>query len=215
VKFIIENIYNMKNVIVMGKGKLAIQISEWFKDSEKYNLIQIVSDMPEPDWDLSLGDWANKNGIPLIRSGDYTDCDLRNIDLCFSVFYGKIIKEDFIMACKNILNLHNSPLPKYRGVRPINWALKNNENHHGVTIHEITPGIDDGPIYGQIKYSIYPEIEEVGDVYAKALKYGWLLFQDVIDKVDEIVPQKQNGKGSYYSMKDSVMLGDRNGWRRK
>ena len=45
------------------------------------------------------------------------------------------LKQNFIDSCKNIINLHNSPLPKYRGVRPINWALKNGEHSHGVTIH--------------------------------------------------------------------------------
>ena len=53
----------------------------------------------------------------------------------------------------------------------INWALKDGCNEHGVTIHEVTSGVDNGPIISQIKYSIYPEFEEVIDVYKKSLKF--------------------------------------------
>ena len=59
-------------------------------------------------------------------------------------------------------------------------GVKNNEVEHGITIHEITPGIDDGPIVGQLKYSIYPQFDEVVDVYRRSLEYGWILFQQTI-----------------------------------
>jgi len=203
------------NVVLMGKGQLAIQIADWFNRSEKYVLAEIIPDMPEPVWAPSFSQWATTNGIPVVKSGNYNDCTIKNIDLCMSVFYGKIIKPNFISSCKKIINLHNSPLPKYRGVRPINWALKNNEKTHGVTIHEITPGIDDGPIYGQIIYPIYPDIEEVIDVYEKALEYGWLLFKDIIANLDNIKPIKQNKEYSYYSLKDAPRLGNRENWRRE
>ena len=204
-----------KNVVLLGKGSLAIQAASWLKKA--HNLVLIVPDMPDPSWTRSLKDWANNNDVHAIGSGDYRDVpgDLK-IDLAISIFYGKIIKKDFIDRCGDIINLHNGPLPKYRGVRPINWALKNNEGTHGVTIHRITEGIDDGPILGQIIYPIYPEVEEVEDVYLKSLKYGWLLFLDVMSKIDFALkscsPQSENG--SYYSMKQNHLLGERNDFRR-
>ena len=136
--------------------------------------------------------------------------------MAISIFYGKIIKKDFIEKCEKIINLHNAPLPKYRGVRPINWALKNNEDYHGVTIHQITEGIDDGPILGKITYPIFPEIEEVEDVYKKSLEYGWILFKDVFSKLDFIYKnsKKQGNDFSYYSNKDINKLGNRIDFKR-
>ena len=204
-----------KNIVLLGKGSLAIQAAEWLK--ENHNLILIVPDMPEPTWAPSLKTWADNNNVDIIESGDYRDIsnDLK-IDLAITVYYGIIIKKDFIERCGDIINLHNGPLPKYRGVRPINWALKNNETTHGVTIHRITEGIDDGPILGQIIYPIYPEIEEVEDVYSKSLKYGWLFFLDVMSKIDFALtncsPQSENS--SYYSMKQNHLLGERSDFRR-
>jgi len=204
-----------KNIVLLGKGSLAIKIAQWFLDN--HNLVAIVPCLPEPSWTESLSAWAESNSVPIVSSGNYFDVDETiNIDLAMSVFYGKIIKKPFIDRCENIINLHNAPLPKYRGVRPINWALKNEESEHGVTIHKISEGIDDGDILGKIVYPLYPQVEEVEDVYAKSLDYGWLLFKDVASKFDYCLEnaKPQTGAFSYYSNKDIPLLGDRTDFRR-
>ena len=204
-----------KNVIVLGKGSLAIKIADWFKNSSDYNIICIVPVIPEPTWTDSFKDWANSENLPVVASGNYGEIEGVNepnwkVDLCFSVFYDKIIKNWFIKKCNKILNLHNAPLPKYRGVQPINWALKNNEEKHGITIHEITPGIDDGPIISQLEYSIYPYFDEVKDVYQRSLNYSWNLFQQTMPILDEIIPKKQDEfSATYYSRKQSEQLEER------
>lgn len=208
----------MKKAVVLGKGDLAIKISEWFLQSDEYELSCIIPVIPEPLWTNSIVKWSESKNVPIISSGDYGDLDI-SPDLAMSVFYDKIFKSDFINRCKNIINLHNAPLPKYRGVRPINWALKNNENHHGITIHKIHEGIDDGNILGRITYPIYPEIEEVIDVYKKALEYGFVLFKDVISKIDYCLanstPQDLTGEMStYYSNKENHLLCERANFRR-
>jgi methionyl-tRNA formyltransferase len=211
----------MQSVVVMGKGDLSIKVANWFLHSEKYEVIAIVPVMPEPTWTQSLATWARANGLPLIESGHYKDLPRivtvdGGIDLAVSVFYDKIIKSWFIEKCGKIINLHNGPLPKYRGVSPINWALKNEEHEHGITIHEITPGIDDGPIIGQLKYSIYPEFDEVLDVYRRSLAYGWALFEQTIPLLDKIDPRRQKHENaSYYSKLDNPRLGDRSNFSRQ
>lgn len=207
----------LKNVVLLGKGSLAIKAAKWFR--ENHNLVYVVPDMPEPTWTDSLTDWCKSNQVNLIESGDYRDLPDVKIDLAMSIFYGKIIKQDFIDRCTDIINLHNAPLPKYRGVRPINWALKNNETYHGVTIHKIHKGIDDGDILGSVTYPIYPEIEEVEDVYNKALDYGFILFKDVMSKIDYCAdnarPQSTiKQEPSYYSNKQNSLLQERSDFRR-
>ena len=207
-------------VILLGKGTLAIRIAEWFLAHPSYDLRLVVPVVPEPAWTDSLSKWAEGNDIPLVRSGHYKDIPevlsaAWTADLAFSVFYDKIIKDWFIAKCKTILNLHNSPLPKYRGVSPINWALKNGEQQHGVTIHEITPGIDDGPIYSQLLYSIYPDVDEVRDVYVRALEYGWTLFTQTMPLLGKIKPIAQDGaQATYYSAKQNSLLAERRSFTR-
>lgn len=202
-----------KQAVVLGKGSLAIRVAEWFLGSAHYDLVAVVPVIPEPAWTDSFVQWADQHRIAYPSSGHYKDLHVLNqgnIDLAFSVFYDKIIKQWFIERCERILNLHNGPLPRYRGVSPINWALKNNETKHGVTIHEITPGIDDGPIVAQLEYSIYPAHDEVIDVYHRALAYGWTLFEQTMPLLDRIEPQAQNdAQATYYSAQQNDLLGER------
>ena len=203
----------MKNVVILGKGSLCIEICDWFNSNENYNIYLVIPVIPEPKWTDSLINWCEINQIKKLKSGDHRDIDdsiLNKSDLVISVFYDKIIKSEFINKCKKIINLHNGPLPKYRGVSPINWALKNNEFEHGVTIHEISPGIDDGNIIGQVKYSIYSEFDEVIDVYNRANAYAFVLFKNTIRLIDKINPRKQdNTKSSYYSKNENILLMER------
>jgi methionyl-tRNA formyltransferase len=201
-----------KNVVVMGKGSLAIKVVQWFLGKPSlYRVRYVLPVYPEPAWTDSLALFCNQQCVPVVATGDYRDVPSDvSVDLAVSVFYDKIIKEDFIHRCGKIINLHNSPLPHYRGVSPINWALKDCKTEHGVTIHEITPGIDDGPIISQLKYSIYPNLEEVEDVYKRALKYGELLFEETMPLLWDIVPQVQDEKQViYHPSSDNHLLGER------
>jgi methionyl-tRNA formyltransferase len=206
-----------KNVVVLGKGKLAIRVAQWFLKHRGYKLVTIVPVMPEPTWTNSLTKWAKKNQLAVIETGHYKDVpNTISIDLAVSVTYDKIIKLPFINRCKRIINIHNGPLPKYRGVSPINWALKNNETIHGVTIHEITPGIDDGPIWSQVKFSVYPETDEVKDVYQRCLAFGWTLFKETIPLLDKLTPQPQNNdEATYYDLSQNSLLAERRFFTKK
>jgi len=202
-----------KKVIVMGKGDLCIKVCEWFHQNSSYIITHIVPVSPEPTWTGSIMNWAKKHKVNLVDSGNYRDLSAESIneaDIVMSIFYDKIIKKDFIDKCKKIINLHNAPLPKYRGVSPINWALKNNEQEHGVTIHEISPGIDDGRIIGQVKYSIYPEFDEVKDVLQRSIEYGYTLFKNTIPILDQITPTIQDDlQSTYYNAALNDLLKER------
>ena len=204
----------MKNVVVLGKGSLAIKICEWFNQNQYYNLMYVIPVIPSPNWTESLVSWCLDKNVNWIESGHYKDLPYFKIDLAFSCFYDKIIKKEFIKRCERILNLHNSPLPHYRGVSPINWALKDKRYEHGATIHEITEGIDDGPIVSQVKYSIYPDIEEVIDVYNKAINYGFTLFLETMPIIDQIEAKEQSGEVIYHDSSENEKLGDRIGFKR-
>jgi|SRR5208282_1875006 len=210
----------MQTAIVLGKGELGIRVADWFKNSADFRLLAVVPVIPEPSWAPSLREWAVQREVDVIESGHYQDLpgvrgDNWSVDLAVSIFYDRIIKEWFIRKCRRILNLHNGPLPKYRGVSPINWALKNEELEHGLTIHEISPGIDDGAILGQLRYSIYPEFDEVLDVYKRSIEYGWVLFQQTIPLLGRIQPREQDHSiATYYNKQQNSLLGERRNFTR-
>tara|TARA_Y100000004_G_scaffold130739_1_gene147419 strand:+ start:56 stop:673 length:618 start_codon:yes stop_codon:yes gene_type:complete len=194
-------------IVIFGKGKLAIDVCSYLL--ARNNELHVVPVMPEPTWTSSLTEWCKNNNVPYTESGNYRDLDFK-VELGISVFYDKIFKKDFIKSCNKLINIHNGPLPKYRGVSPINWALKDEREEHGITIHEITPGVDDGPIISQLKYSIYPEFDEVIDVYNRSLEYGKVLFENTFPMLYNIEPRQQDeSEVIYHDSKEYQLLGDR------
>jgi methionyl-tRNA formyltransferase len=78
-----------------------------------------------------------------------------NPDLLISIAGNQIFKQPLIdLAPKGCLNLHTALLPKYRGLMPSFWVLKNNETETGVSVFFVDKGIDSGPILVQKKIKI-------------------------------------------------------------
>jgi methionyl-tRNA formyltransferase len=198
--------------VVLGSGPLAIRIADWFYGSSTYELLGVVCRREEPAWAAKLSDWASERGVQSWREYESVPADV----LAFSCFYDRILAGDFLARCRLALNLHAGPLPRYRGMRPVNWALKNGEREHGVTIHGIDEGVDTGPLYAQARFTIWPEIDEVKDVYERCLQYGWLLFADTIERIDAITPIPQADEDALtYTGKDVDRLEERSSWTRE
>jgi methionyl-tRNA formyltransferase len=76
-------------------------------------------------------------------------------DLLVSIAGNQIFRRPLIeLAPKGCLNLHTALLPRYRGLMPIFWALKNGEKETGVSVFLVNEGIDSGPIVVQKRVPI-------------------------------------------------------------
>jgi len=206
-----------KSIVLCGKGPLVRRILDWYITRPKeYKVLCVVPVVPTEDWyECDLAEYAESLGLSVERSGDiekipgFLETD-HYADILQLVFYKKIVKKETIARFGVGLNIHMSELPKYRGARGINWALKNGERFQGVTIHKVTEKLDQGPIYSQNRFSIHPEIEEVADVYQRSLKYAYTLFAQTMPLLERIEPVEQDHSlATYYSSKDFPKLGDR------
>ncbi len=73
--------------------------------------------------------------------------------ICFS--YGQIIPQEVLdIPVVGSLNVHGSILPKYRGASPLQAVLIHREKETGVTLMEMTRGMDEGPIYDTLTFPI-------------------------------------------------------------
>lgn len=82
---------------------------------------------------------------------------LRNLapDLLISIAGNEIFRKPLIdLAPRGCLNLHTALLPKYRGLMPSFWVLKNGEKETGVSVFYVDEGIDSGPILVQERIDI-------------------------------------------------------------
>jgi methionyl-tRNA formyltransferase len=76
-------------------------------------------------------------------------------DLLISIQANVIFKRPLIeLPAKGCLNVHTALLPKYRGLMPTFWVMKNGEKETGVSVFLIDEGIDSGPILVQKRITI-------------------------------------------------------------
>jgi methionyl-tRNA formyltransferase len=103
-------------------------------------------------------------------------------DLLVSILGNQIFKKPLIdLAPKGCINLHTALLPKYRGLMPTFWVMKNNEKHTGVSVFFVDEGIDSGPIIVQEKLEIGNLTQE--QLIKRTKKIGMELISKSIDLI--------------------------------
>jgi methionyl-tRNA formyltransferase len=144
----------------------------------------------------------HKESVEIIKS--------YNPDLLISILGNQIFKEQiFNMVPRGCLNLHTSLLPKYRGLMPTFWVLKNNEKYTGVSVFYVDKGIDSGPIIVQERVEIDNRTQEELIKYTK--KIGVECIVKAIDLIHyntvKIIPNDASSK-SYFSFpkKEDVLI---------
>lgn len=90
---------------------------------------------------------------------------------------------------KGFVNFHFGILPKYKGIDPVFWQLKNREPHGGLTIHKMTDSIDEGPVLLQELVSIIP-----GETYGFHCSRLGVAAAESVEKVKAIQlnPEQEN-----------------------
>ena len=74
-----------------------------------------------------------------------------------------------------LINIHPALLPKYPGVDTHNRALAAGDTVHGCTVHQVTAGVDEGPIIGSAEVDVLPGDTEA-TLAARVLKAEHLLY---------------------------------------
>ena len=77
-------------------------------------------------------------------------------DLIVLAGYMRILSPRFIGSFENIINVHPSLLPKYKGINAVEQALESGDAETGVTVHYVTEELDSGQIVIQHRVPILP-----------------------------------------------------------
>jgi methionyl-tRNA formyltransferase len=91
------------------------------------------------------------------------------------------------------LNVHPSPLPRWRGAAPVERALMAGDAETGVTIHRTVEALDAGPVAAERAFPIAPE-DDAGAVYARAAEVAAELLSGVLAQEEpHFEPQSEEG----------------------
>jgi methionyl-tRNA formyltransferase len=123
------------------------------------------------------------------------------------VAFGQILRAGILdrWLC---LNVHFSLLPAYRGAAPVERALMDGVDRTGVTIMEMDPGMDTGPIIGAAAIAVGPE-ETGGEVTSRLSALGAPMLVAAVDDLAagrlRSTPQPEEG----ISMAPKITAADR------
>ncbi len=155
----------------------------------------------------SVKQTALLHGIEVIERSDLNSKSFLSFikkydaDLFISVASPIIFRQELISIPKlDCINIHNAPLPKYRGMLPNFWQMYHDEKKVGITVHKIETGIDTGDIIAQFFIPVDP-YETLDDLIIKTKKENALIIMNVIEdfRNNRIKYRKMFGKGSYFT----------------
>ncbi len=166
------------------------------------NLISLVvgshDESVENDYYLEIKKLSVNSGIPFLNRKDITETP--------AVKYGVAISWRWLIDTRKLelIVLHDSLLPQYRGFNPLVTALLNGDGQIGVTAIVANEEADAGPIVGQIKIPIsYPlkiktAIELISTSYQQLV---CTVFEKIEKGSIETTPQDE-GLASYSMWRD-------------
>lgn len=206
------------NIIFMGTPDFALPTLKKLTESHKVNLVICQPDKSNRRGKkIEIGPikkYAMEQGLEIFQPYDVNSAESIDYIKKFSadyivvVAYGQIIKKEIRdYPKKNIVNIHASLLPKYRGAAPINWAIINREKESGISIMKVDKGLDKGEVYLTDKTDVanksYPEL------YEELSLMGAKLLIDYIEKdsLDLLIGTPQNDEEATYAEKVTKEIG--------
>ncbi len=215
------------NLVMGGNHKLALEVlKSLVKNFEKPKLV--ISEGLDSVWETNFenegGELAKKEGIKFFV-GDINSFENEitevNPDLIILCRCKKRIQSKILNIPKiGCTNIHYGLLPRYGGIAPIHWAIRNGEEEIGITFQFMSEEFDEGDVIAQETYStkgpkrtvnICGKIFEINGItsweaYNIANDLGLKLFQENFEKMknEKFSRKKQNLQNKLYYTKDSI-----------
>jgi len=152
-------------IIFLGTSAFGVPLYEAIGQDARFELVLTVS---QPDARAGRGRQirpstiktiAQKHNWPVITPAGIKDASntissLRP-DLLVLCSYGQIVPSEILAIPRfKALNIHASPLPRYRGAACVQAAILNGDQESGLTLMQMDTGFDTGPIIAQKKIKL-------------------------------------------------------------
>ncbi|MFN0198572.1 MAG: methionyl-tRNA formyltransferase [Planctomycetaceae bacterium] len=180
-------------IVMMGTGRFALPTFRGLYQSSH----QVVGLFTQPDRTGAghhdhanpMKETAQEHGTPVFQPEKINQPDglasLRGLqpDLCVVAAYGQILSAELLAIPRlGAINVHASLLPAYRGAAPIQYAIWKGETETGITLFQIEPRLDAGPILGRVATPIGLK-ETSGDLEQRLAELAVPLTLEVIEQL--------------------------------
>ncbi len=165
-------------------------------------LALVVKNLPKFNKETNgLIEFAKVNGIEVIFSSNLKETlpELLKLtpDKLITASFGMWIPREVLNSFE-VINVHTSLLPKYRGGAPVFWAIYNRDKTTGVSIMQTVLKMDAGPVYSQVEVEI-KETDNFTTLNQKLAETGGDLLISVLTNLDKIKPVEQSEKDTTFA----------------
>lgn len=131
-------------VVFLGEKPLGLRCLQLLASMDEVEVVGVCTRREMPVWwgDQVLRAWCTEAGLPLV---DRADIPALEADLLISVLYPLIIEAEVLTSARmGTFNLHEAPLPRWRGCNGYSHALMAGDAAYETTLHEMVPELDAG-----------------------------------------------------------------------
>lgn len=170
----------MTNIIFFGSSSHSVTILQKLLTISDFSVSAVITKIDKPVGRKQeiipnpVAAFAKQNNLNLLQIEEFdqkirsTIYDLQpDLGLCVAFGPPYFDQEVIDIPKYKIVNIHPSPLPKYRGATPGPWQIINGEIKSAVTFFQIDSLPDHGPIISQISFDI-TSTETATSFYNKA-----------------------------------------------
>ncbi|MCX6727181.1 MAG: methionyl-tRNA formyltransferase [Candidatus Shapirobacteria bacterium] len=213
----------MHQIVFFGSSTYSLIVLQKLLNLSDFSLSAVVTKIDKPfGRDLTIASnpvakFAKDHNLNLLQIEDFDEnCKLKiknfPADLGLCVAFGPPFFDAAMINLfpHKIVNIHPSPLPKYRGATPGPWQIINGETTSAVTFFQIDLLPDHGPIITKIPFDISP-IDTADSFYQKAFtlaadNLGSILNSYIINH-KSLLPQDHSKKSYFPKLsKDSAKI---------
>lgn len=133
-------------------------------------------------------------------------------DLLVVVAFGLLLPPAVLQwPVHGALNVHASLLPRWRGAAPIARAIEAGDPETGISLMQMAPGLDTGPVFDRRPLAIGPR-ESAGEVHDRLAALGADALNDLLQQMERgpLVAQAQDERLATYapklSKKEAVLV---------
>ena len=156
-------------LILMGTGPFAVPSFQGLRE-QGHDVAAVVTRPEVPSANAKkptpispVRSWAENCSLTVTSPASINAAEsidwLRSLqaDLLVVCDYGQILSSECLSVSRlGGINLHGSLLPRHRGAAPVQWSILSGDQHAGVSIIHMTPGLDAGPVIVQESTPIAP-----------------------------------------------------------
>jgi methionyl-tRNA formyltransferase len=149
---------------------------------------------------------AKRSGLPVLHSRDLNNEEGRDFvqnlqpDLVISAHFDQKLYPPLCDSAEHrVVNIHPSPLPRYRGLEPVLHAMKNRDTVLGVTVHRLAESIDTGSILAFEEVAPDPRHSVLRATYELYGRGAQLLAHSAEQALQPVAGESQAGEPSYHS----------------